>query len=265
MSYLEGLSNYLGADMQVHYTRGLPSFADMAEATSFTTAATNGQPGLNAEYFNNPDLQGPPAVTRTERRMNFGQGSRMVLPPESASSRWTGYYVPQASGAHDIFVHTSGENGGAYRVYVDDKLMLDNWTINKALANYVTCPLEAGAHKVVLERRGRSQGFGGGRTRLGIVRHGQFVSDDARKLAAKADVVVVAAGFDQDTESEGADRTFYLPPGQDELIQEMAAANKNTVVVHDIRRQCGHELLGRSRSGVDRGVVSGTAGRHGAG
>jgi beta-glucosidase len=44
-------------------------------------------------------------------------------------------------------------------------------------------------------------------------------------------MVVVASGFDPDTESEGADRTFRLPPGQDELIQEMSAANKNTIVV----------------------------------
>src|SRR5882672_1640448 len=226
VSYLEGLSNYLGQDVQVHYTRGIPSFAEMAEATSFTTAATNGQPGLNAEYFNNPELQGTPAVARTERRMNYGQGSRMVLPPESASSRWTGYYLAQSAGAHDIFIHTSGENGGAYRVYVDDKLVLDNWTLNKALAKYVTLPLETGAHKIVLERRGRSQG---GRTRLGIVRHGQFVSEEAKKRAAQADVVVVAAGFDPETESEGADRTFRLPAGQDELIQSMAAANKNTI------------------------------------
>jgi beta-glucosidase len=233
VSFLEGISNYLGTDVQVHYARGIPTFAEMAEATVFTTAAANGQPGLNAEYFTNPELQGTPGVTRTERRMNLGQGSRMVLPPDSASSRWTGYYVPQSPGAHDIFVHTSGENGGAYRVYLDDKLILDNWTLNKALANYVTLPLDAGAHKVVLERRGRAgQGFfGGGRTRLGIVRHGQFVSEEAKKLAAKVDAVVVAAGFDQDTESEGADRTFALPAGQDELIQTMAEANKNTVVV----------------------------------
>jgi beta-glucosidase len=232
VSYMEGLSNYLGPDVQVHYARGVPSFAEIAEATVFTTAAANGQPGLNAEYFSNPELQGTPTVSRTERRMNFGQGSRMVLPPETASSRWTGYYLPQASGAHDIFVHTSGENGGAYRVYIDDKLVLDNWTLNKALVNYVTLPLEAGPHKVVMERRGRSQGGGGsGRSRLGIVRYGQFVSEEAKKLAAKADVVVVAVGFDQETESEGADRTFYLPPGQDELIQTMAASNKNTVVV----------------------------------
>ena len=53
----------------------------------------------------------------------------------------------------------------------------------------------------------------------------------AKKLAAKADVVVVAVGFDPESESEGADRTFRLPPGQNELIQEMAAANKNTIVL----------------------------------
>jgi beta-glucosidase len=44
-------------------------------------------------------------------------------------------------------------------------------------------------------------------------------------------VVVVAVGFDPQSETEGADRTFHLPPGQDELIQEMTAANKNTIVV----------------------------------
>src|SRR4029077_2615063 len=33
------------------------------------------------------------------------------------------------------------------------------------------------------------------------------------------------------TESESADRSFELPPGQDELIREMLAANKRVVVV----------------------------------
>jgi beta-glucosidase len=230
VSFLEGLSNYLGENIQVHYTRGLPTFAEMAEATVFTTAQSNGQPGLNAEYFSNPEMQGPPLVTRVERRMNYGQGSRMVLPTEAVSSRWTGYYVPQAAGPHDVFVHTTGENSGAYRVYVDDKLVLDSWTDNKALAGYVTLSFDQSPHKVVLEHRGRMGPFGG-RLRLGIVRQGQFVSEDAKKLATKVDAVVVAAGFDQETESEGADRSFALPPGQNELIQEMSRANKNTLVV----------------------------------
>ena len=230
VSFLEGLSNYLGPDVQVHYARGLATFAEMAEATSLTTAATNGQPGINAEYFANPELQGPPVTTRVERRMNFGQGSRMVIPTEAVSSRWTGYYTPQAAGPHDLFVHTTGENSGAYRVYVDDKIVLDSWTDNKALANYVTLPFDQNAHKIVLEHRGRMNPFGG-RLRLGIVPAGKFVSEEAKKLATKVDAVVVAAGFDQETESEGADRSFMLPPGQNELIREMCSANKNTVVV----------------------------------
>jgi beta-glucosidase len=66
---------------------------------------------------------------------------------------------------------------------------------------------------------------------MGVVRAGKFVSDNAKKLAGSADVVVVAAGFDAESEAESADRTFRLPLGQDELIKEMAAANKNTIVV----------------------------------
>ncbi len=41
---------------------------------------------------------------------------------------------------------------------------------------------------------------------------------------------LVAAGFDQDSESEAGDRTFALPYGQDELIRAMAAANKKVIV-----------------------------------
>jgi beta-glucosidase len=67
--------------------------------------------------------------------------------------------------------------------------------------------------------------------RMGIALEGSYVFPDAKKLAAKSDVVVVAVGFDPDSEGEGADRTFRLPPGQDELIQEMCAANKNVIVL----------------------------------
>jgi len=56
------------------------------------------------------------------------------------------------------------------------------------------------------------------------------VSDAAKQLAAKVDAEIVAAGFDNSSEGEGADRPFSLPFGQDELIREMSAANKNTIV-----------------------------------
>ena len=229
-SYLQGLSNYLGTAVQVYYARGVPSLGEMAGATSFSTAATEGKPGLNAEYFNNKDLQGTPAVRRTEQHVNFRAGTSADYPAQTLSSRWTGYYVPQEAGDYDIFVASTGEDGGFYRLYLDDKLIFDNWTTSRAAVGQTRFTLAAAPHKVLLEQHGRSRWLGT-RMQFGIIRHGSVVSDEAKKLAAKADVVVVAAGFDPETESEGADRTFNLPPAQDELIEAMATANKNTIVV----------------------------------
>jgi beta-glucosidase len=131
---------------------------------------------------------------------------------------------------HDIFVESTGEDGGYFRLYVDDKLIFDDWTTSKALLDQTTLSLGNTPHKVVLEQRGRSAWLGA-RLRFGIVKNGGAVTSEAKKIASAADVVVVAVGFDPNSESEGADRTFRLPPGQDELIQEMTKANKNTIVV----------------------------------
>ena len=229
-SILEGISNYLGAAVPVYYARGLPSLSDMADATTFSTEPVNGQPGLRAEYFASNDLQGPPSITRTEQPINFRAGSRADLPTDTVSSRWTGYYVVKQPGNYDIFVASSGEDGGYYRFYLDDKLVFDSWTTAPAAVGQASLPLDAAAHKIVLERHGRSRWIGS-RFQFGISRSGTLVDAEAKKLAASADAVVVAAGFDPGSESEGADRTFSLPPGQDELIQEIAAANQNTIVV----------------------------------
>jgi beta-glucosidase len=237
VSILEGLSNALGERANVLYHRGLPTHGELADATGFVTAETNGQPGLKAEYFDNPDLKGAPVLTRTDRVVNFRRAPRGIVgemsvdfPANTLAERWTGYYVPRAAGEHDLFVEATGEDGGSFRLYVDDKLVLDNWATHPAIVNYATLALDARPHKVVLEHRGRSQWLGG-RLRFGVVRGGAFVDPQAKAIAAKADVVVIAAGFDAESESEAADRTFRLPPGQDELIRELVAANKNTVVV----------------------------------
>jgi beta-glucosidase len=230
ISYLEGLTNYPGATFQVYYDRGVLPYSDLAAATNFTTAETNGQTGLRAEYFDNLELKGAPVIARTEQHIDFGSAARLLFPERTLSSRWTGYYKPPGAGAYDIFVQTTREIGGNYRLYVDDKLVLDNWTILTALSDYRTLQLESGLHKIVLEQTGRADRRAV-RLRMGIAKDGQFVSGDAKKLAASADVVVVAAGFDAESEAESADRTFRLPLGQDELIKEMSSVNKNTIVV----------------------------------
>jgi beta-glucosidase len=230
ISFLEGINNALATTGKVYYHRGLPTLNELAEATSFLTSDTGGGPGLRAEYFTNMELQGKPQVTRIDPHLNFGFGSRASFPEGTRSCRWTGYYLPAVAGEYDVFVESSGEGAGSYRLYVDDKLVMDNWTSFRALANHVTFSFEKKPHKVELVHP-QQWSAPWARLRLGVIPHGTVVSADAKKLASNADVVVVAVGFDLETESEGADRTFRLPPGQDELIQDMAAANKNTIVV----------------------------------
>lgn len=230
VSFLEGVSNYLGESGKVYYSAGLPTLREWAQATRFSTPASNGSSGLQAEYFNGPDLQGQPVITRTEQHIDFGRESRSVLPEGAGSERWTGYYVPQNEGLYDIFVASTGEDGGYSRLYVDDKLIFDNWKFSITMVPWTSLSFTAAPHKIVLEHHGRS-GWLGAALQLGIMRHDAVVNDEAKKLAASADAVVLAVGFGPETESEGADRTFRLPPGQEELIRQIAAINKNTIVV----------------------------------
>jgi len=230
VSVLEGLSNYSDGSVKVLYDRGLQTFSDLASATDFLTTPPNGQPGLQAEYFDNEELKGKPVVSRVEQHVDFGTGARLLFPEQTLSSRWTGYYNSQTTGSYNIFVQTTREIGGSYRLYVDDKLVIDNWITLKALADYRTLSLDKGPHKVVLEQHGRGVRRAA-RLRMGLVSVDKLVSEDALKMAGAVDAVIVSAGFDGESEAESADRTFRLPLGQDELIERIAAANKNTIVV----------------------------------
>ena len=230
VSLIQGISDYVGSSGKVYYSPGVPTISEMAEATPFVTTAQGGTKGLTTEHFANPDLQGAPFATRIEEHVDMGAPSKKNLSDLALSSRWTGYYAPTFAGKYDLFVSSTGEDGGYYRVYLDDKIVLDDWTDARELVGVAALSLDNNAHKVVLEHHGYSKWLGG-HLHLGIVREGSFVLAEAKSLAAKANVVIVAAGFDPESESEGADRTFQLPPGQDELIRDMVAANKNTVVV----------------------------------
>ena len=107
-------------------------------------------------------------------------------------------------------------------------MVIDNWKLARAYQPHVTLQLSAGPHKIVAEDWQNSSI--GGELRVAIVDQRTLVSAKAKEQASKADAVVIAAGFDAESEGEGADRTFDLPFGQDELIQEISAQNKNTIV-----------------------------------
>jgi beta-glucosidase len=237
VSFLEGIANELGPTVRTYFRRGIPELNELAQRTGFSTAELGGGSGLTAEYFSNESLEGEPILRRNDSHVNFGAvsggdfgNSGTAYPDNTLSARWTGYYIAPSADAYDFFVQSTGEAGGYYRLFVDDKLTLDNWSISRALVDLTTLTLTPGPHKVRLEHHGRS-GWLGMRFRFGIVRHGNYVDPAAEKIASSVDAVVVAVGFDPESESEGSDRTFHLLPGQDELIQKIAAINKHVIVV----------------------------------
>jgi beta-glucosidase len=228
-SLLQGISDRLGTAASVSYARGLPTLDELAGATSFTITP-GGERGLKVEVFPNLDLSGAPAATRTDRNLNLwpGAGGGPGGPRHPGSARWTGYFDAPTAGSYDVFVQSGGGRGG-HRLLVDDALVVDCWQEARAFVSPRTLELTAGAHKVVLEMA-RQWGVGWTRIRVGINQHGTLVDPAAKALAAQADVVVAALGFDDESESESADRTFALPVGQDDLVRELVAANKNTIV-----------------------------------
>jgi beta-glucosidase len=229
VSFLEGIAGYAGNGIKVTYSSGLPTLAEMATGTDFVTQTPAGKAGLNTEHFRSKDLSGKPYETVRDEHVTSGWdwGGYSGTPPEARSIRWSGYYLAKEDGDYEIFIQGPAELGGA-RLYLDDKLLLDSWARATALVNCTTLHLTQGPHRVRLEF---FRGYGNPDIKMGIVKTDSVVKTEVNALAAHADVVVLAVGFDSDSESEAADRTFRLPPGQDELIKEVLAANRNVVVV----------------------------------
>jgi len=229
LSYLEGIKDYLGDGAKVYYAPGLPTFDEMSKQMQFTTQATGGQTGLKMELFNNSDLSGSPAIVRYDKYVHYEPARGTDGAASHVSIRWSGFFTPSVPGQYLAFVQGPGENGG-YRLYIDKKLVLDNWTQWYAFVGEVPVALTSGPHEVELDYYAKN-GWGKTTANLGIVQADTLVSAEAKSLAARVDAVILAPGFDTASEGESADRTFRLPPGQDELINQIAGLNKKTIVV----------------------------------
>jgi len=68
------------------------------------------------------------------------------------------------------------------------------------------------------------------RISFGLRAVNELITPEAMQIAAEADAAVVAVGYDAPVESEGFDRSYMLPFGQDALIEAVCRANKKTIV-----------------------------------
>ncbi len=152
----------------------------------------------------------------------------------------TGYYKAEATGEHTIGIYAAGKS----RVFVNDALVVDNWTApvkgdaffgQASTEIQAKVSMEAGqSYAVRIEYdadpastfKAMRYGILGPDTEAGMTR--------AIEIAKDADAVILLVGTNDDWETEGNDReSLSLPGEQDELIRAVAAANPNTVVVNN--------------------------------
>ena len=219
VSIVAGIANFLGPNVHVLYTRGLPEMSDVFRNTRWEN-------GVNVETFPSKDFTGQPAVSSLGA---IGGGRFAARRSEAGAPRSVRYSTSfRANKAGPYLVLAAAGRAETFKVLVDGKRTLEQEAAEDAVPKSATITLDAGQTvSVEADLVSRSDGSG---FSLGMAYEPDLVSADAKKFASLADVVVVATGFDVATEGEGHDRTFALPWGQDALIEAMAAANPHTVV-----------------------------------
>ncbi|KAL2865314.1 beta-glucosidase H [Aspergillus lucknowensis] len=160
-----------------------------------------------------------------------------------------GIFEPDASGLYDFGLTVAGTG----ELFIDGQLVVDNKTNQRQGTSFfgIGTPeergskyLEAGRSYRILVEYGTAPtsnlklhgvvSFGPGGLRVGGCRRidREQAIQDAVDLAASVDQVVVCVGLSGEWESEGFDRPHMdLPPGSDELVERVLAAQPNAAVV----------------------------------
>ncbi len=218
VSILTGIGNLLGPNAVVLYSRGLPDFVDVCKKT-------NWQSGLKVETFADRDFTGTPQTTTRPELTDWAQ-KQWTPQGTPRSIRYTASFQAQKTGKYLLVAAAAGRD--VFHVRVEGKPALDQQQAEGQVPKSTTLDLNAGQTvTVAADYIPYSQGT---RFAMGLSYEPDLVSNEAKEFASKADVVVVAVGFDDVSEGEGHDRTFDLPWGQDALVEAMAAANPHTIV-----------------------------------
>jgi beta-glucosidase len=232
ISIMTGLSDALAGKVKVLYATGLPSATDLFQETEFydPSGKTPDNPWTGSqvkiETFDNSNLSGTPTVSYTRRIAMYR--SEEWTPPvrQRHSIRATMKYVPAKTESYLFLIGAGGSD--AYKLIVNGKTVLDQPQREGQAPRYVELPLTAGQPASIELDYWPDAAY----PRIGVGVRGveELVTAEAKKIASLADAAVVAVGFDPSTESEGFDRSYELPFGQDQLIQAVAQANPHTIV-----------------------------------
>lgn len=138
---------------------------------------------------------------------------------------WEGYVDVAHTDSLRFFVDAQG----GYRLWIDGNLLLDaSHSQSFDIRNIAIAAKKGESRHIRLEYI--NQRCFPAEIRMGYTYDNQLDFSEAKRLAAKADVVICCVGLDGSIELEGRDRPFDLPFGQERLVQELTEVNPNTIV-----------------------------------
>ncbi|MCH5599392.1 glycoside hydrolase family 3 protein [Niabella ginsengisoli] len=228
-SILDGLKEKLG-EKRVHYAEGAGRYDSSYKIIESKYLSADSKQGLKAEYFTGRDMTKSPAVTRTDKTIDFSwtlYAPDAKLDRDFYSARWTGVLTPATSGIYKIGL----EGNDGYRLYINDKLVIGNW--QKLSYQTLLKDYRFEANKKYNIKIEFYETNGNGTIKFvwneGKPDRTQQKIEAAAALARKADAAIVVAGI---TEGEFLDRAMLSLPGhQEALINAIAATGKPVIVL----------------------------------
>lgn len=242
---LEGIRRKIASTTRLYYAPGceiVDGIAPMEVIPSNCLYPAEGnaqERGLTAEYYNNADFSGEPALRRVDRQVDFIWAGTTPLTGrwgDQFAVRWTGYLVPPVSGTYRIGVNGLSE----YRLYLDGQRISSYRGIHLPILDTREVYLEAGRfYSLRLEYV--SQGLDP-QVQLLWSPPGVDYAAQALEVASKADVIIAVMGLSPALEGEempvdvdgfvGGDRTeIGLPESQERLLRRLYALGKPVVLV----------------------------------
>ena len=239
---LKGIKNKVSNNIEVIYEPGCNLIEEGAIINNLSSEILiiDGKPGLKAEYFKNRDLKGEPFFTRIDplKSINWIWGARIpgINRESEFSIRWSGTLIAPATGEFNFRV--KGDDG--YRLYIDDKIIIEDWTDHEVSTQSNHIHLEKGKPYKIKVEYFRSSGWPQLLVQWELLNIDHFKK--AIDLVKSSDVAIFVGGITAQLEGEemrvdydgfrDGDRTdLNLPKVQGDLLKVIHSTSTPVVLV----------------------------------
>ncbi len=215
-------------ELDIKYSPGMFIPGDLTLVPSEFLTSAKGQSGLDAKYYDNADFKGKPVKQKVDTQIDFdwGRNGPEAVGNDNFSIEWSGKLEVPVSGKYYLGTHS--DDGS--RVYINDKLVVDNWGDHAMTTQVGMVELSSQAPVDIRVTFYEHGGDAGVKLLWQLVKSAPL--EQAVTLARSADIALLFLGFSDRYESEGFDRkSNALPPEQLELIDKVCGVNDKVVVV----------------------------------